>query len=49
VEQHRATRGIIVTTSSFSREARLCAQSSQHRLGLNEYADISKWLAAFAK
>ncbi len=49
VEQHRATRGIIVTTSSFSREARICAQSSQHRLGLNEYADLSKWLAAFAK
>jgi restriction system protein len=49
VEQHRATQGIIVTTSTFSREAKVCAQSSRYRLGLNEYADLSKWLAAFAK
>lgn len=49
VEQHRATQGIIVTTSSFSREAHICAQSSQYRLGLNGYTDLSKWLAAFAK
>jgi restriction system protein len=49
VDQHRATQGLIVTTSSFSRDAQVCAQSSQYRLGLNGYADISKWLAAFAK
>lgn len=49
VEQHRATQGIIVTTSSFSHDAQVCAQSSQYRLGLNGYADLSKWLAAFAK
>lgn len=49
VEQHRATQGLIVTTSSFSREAEACAQSSRYRLGLNGYADLTKWLAAFAK
>ncbi len=49
VEQHRATQGVIVTTSSFSRDAQVCAQSSRYRLGLNEYADLSKWLAAFTK
>jgi restriction system protein len=49
VEQHRATQGIIVTTSSFSLDAKVCAQSSQYRLGLNGYTDLSKWLAAFAK
>jgi restriction system protein len=49
VEQHRATQGIIVTTSSFSRDAQTCAQSSQYRLGLKGYTDLSKWLAVFAK
>lgn len=49
VEQHRATQGIIVTTSSFSRDAQSCAQSSQYRLGLKGYTDLSKWLAAFTK
>jgi restriction system protein len=49
VEQHRATQGIIVTTSSFSNDAEVCARSSQYRLGLNEYTDLSKWLAEFAK
>lgn len=49
VEQHRATQGLIVTTSSFSRDAQICAQSSQYRLGLNGYTDLSKWLAAFTR
>ncbi|MDD2721740.1 MAG: restriction endonuclease [Gallionella sp.] len=47
VEQHRATQGLIVTTSSFSHDAEVCAQSSPYRLGLNGYTDLSKWLAAF--
>ncbi len=49
VEQHRATQGVIVTTSSFTRDAQTCAQSSQYRLGLKGYADLSKWLIAFSK
>lgn len=48
VEQHRATQGTIVTTSSFSRDAQLCARSSQYRIGLKGYADLSKWLSDFA-
>ena len=49
VEQHRATQGLIVTTSSFSSDALNCAKYSQYRLGLNGYAELSKWLAAFTK
>ncbi len=49
VEQHRATQGLIVTTSSFSRDAEECAKSSRYRLGLNGYADLAKWLVAFTK
>lgn len=49
VEQHRATQGLIITTSSFSRDAQICAQSSPYRIGLNGYVDLARWLAAFAK
>jgi len=49
VEQHRATQGLIVTTSSFSREAEACAENSRYRLDLNTYSDLSRWLATFAK
>lgn len=47
VEQHRATKGIVVTTSSFSRDARVVAENAQHRLTLNEYSKVAAWLAAF--
>jgi restriction system protein len=49
VEQHRATQGLIVTTSSFSHDAEVCAKSSLYRLGLNGYGDLTKWLTAFTK
>ena len=49
VEMHRATQGLIVTTSDFSREARLCADTSKHRLALNAYTDIAKWLRTIGK
>lgn len=49
VEQHRATQGVIVTTSSFSHDAEVCAKSARYRLGLNGYGDITKWLTAFTK
>lgn len=49
VEQHRATKGIVVTTSSFTRDAIIVAESAQHRLVLNEYSKVSGWLAAFTK
>lgn len=47
VEQHRATKGIVVTTSSFTRDARIVAESAQHRLTLNEYSKVATWLASF--
>lgn len=49
VEQHRATQGLIVTTSSFSHDAEVCAKCSRYRLGLNGYGDLTKWLTAFTK
>ena len=49
VEQHKATKGIVVTTSSFTRDAVLVAESAQHRLVLNEYSKLTSWLAAFSK
>ena len=48
VEQHKATKGVVVTTSSFSRDARIVAESAKHRLALNEYSKVAAWLAAFA-
>lgn len=49
VEQHRATKGIIVTTSSFTKDAKESAAFSQHRLVLNDYSNLSSWLKAFSK
>lgn len=49
VEQHRATKGIVVTTSSFTRDAIVVAESAKHRLVLNEYSKVAAWLAAFTK
>ncbi len=49
VEQHKATKGIIVTTSSFTKDARKAAEFSRHRLVLNDYSNLSAWLKAFNK
>jgi restriction system protein len=45
VEQHKATKGVIVTTSGFSRDACVVAESAKHRLALNEYSKVAAWLA----
>ena len=47
VEQHRATKGIVVTTSSFTCDAMVVAESARHRLVLNEYSKVAAWLAGF--
>lgn len=47
VEQHKATKGIIVTTSTFTRDALEVAQSARHRLALNEYSKVAEWLSQF--
>jgi len=49
VEQHRATKGVVVTTSSFSKDAKLVAENTRHRLELSEYQQVSSWLASFAR
>lgn len=48
VEQHKATKGVVVTTSNFSRDARVVEESAKHRLTLNEYTTVASWLAAFS-
>lgn len=47
VEQHRATKGIIVTTSSFTKDAKEVAELSKHRLVLNDYSNLASWLKMF--
>lgn len=49
VEQHKATKGIIVTTSFFTKDAKETAALSQHRLVLNDYTNLSSWLREFNK
>lgn len=49
VEQHKATKGIVVTTSSFTKDAREVAASTRHRLELNEYQRVSAWLSNFTR
>lgn len=49
VEQHRATKGVVVTTSSFSKDAKIVAANVSHRLELNEYQRVAAWLANFSK
>jgi restriction system protein len=44
VDHHRATKGIIVTTSTFSRDAEEFAKNSRYRLELSDYAALSTWL-----
>ena len=46
VDHHRATKGLVITTSSFSSDAVLFASQSKYRLGLNDYADLTKWMKA---
>ena len=48
VEQHKATTGIVVTTSTFTRDALEVAQSARHRLALNEYSKVAGWLSRFS-
>jgi hypothetical protein len=44
LHRDNATAGIIVTTSTFTREARSEQQQLEHRIHLAEYADLTKWL-----
>jgi hypothetical protein len=44
VAQERATAGLIVTTSRFSKEALTFAETVKHRLGLRDYENMKIWL-----
>jgi|ERR1051325_114497 hypothetical protein len=44
VEQQRATAGVLITTSSFTRAARAFQKPVERRLSLREYDDLVKWL-----
>lgn len=44
VNQMRASKGILVTTSFFSKDALHVEQTSQHQLLLSDYSKITSWL-----
>lgn len=46
VEQERATAGLLVTTSRFTKEAERFSSGITHRLGLKDYQALVKWLTA---
>jgi restriction system protein len=49
VHEKRATKGILVTTSFFTKDAQRVAESSSHNLALNDYNGIVSWLSALPK
>ncbi|MCJ7767234.1 restriction endonuclease [Candidatus Bathyarchaeota archaeon] len=44
VAQERATAGLVVTTSRFSKEALTFAETVKHQLGLKDYENMKIWL-----
>lgn len=45
VDQHRANRGIIVTTSSFTEDAEEVRRMMPHKLAFGPFTDLSQWIA----
>jgi restriction system protein len=45
VDQHRANRGIIVTTSSFTEDAEDVRRMMPHKLAFGPFTDLSQWIA----
>lgn len=44
VDHHRATKGLVITTSSFYSDAVKFASQSKYRLGLSDYAVLTRWM-----
>lgn len=44
VDQHRANRGIIVTTSSFTEDAEEVRRMMPHKLAFGPYTDLTQWI-----
>ena len=49
LEQERATAGVLITTSRFTRDALKFADPIRYRLSLKEFDDLKKWLLMQAK
>jgi restriction system protein len=45
VDQYRANRGIIVTTSSFTEDAEEVRRMMPHKLAFGPFTDLSQWIA----
>jgi restriction endonuclease Mrr len=48
-EGKKATRGMLVTTSTFSKDAAIFAEPLEFRLSLHDYNDITAWISRYAK
>ena len=48
ITQERATAGLIVATSRFSRDALTFAETVRHQMGLKDYEAIKAWLREHA-
>jgi len=44
LQASRATAGLIVTTSYFTRDAREFAEQLRYQMSLRDYVDVRKWL-----
>ncbi len=49
LHRDKATAGIIVTTSTFTRDARSEQQQLEHRIHLAEYDDVTRWLRDYPR
>lgn len=49
LQADRATAGIMITSSYFSREAKEFRQNIQHQMSLKDYLDLQSWMHKFTK
>ena len=49
LSQERATAGLVVTTSRFSKDALTFAETVRHQIGLRDYENVKRWLKKHGK
>lgn len=49
VELHKASKGLIVTTSRFTKDAILLKNDIEYRMALKDYEALSQWISRIAK
>ena len=49
VEADRVTAGLLVTTSRFTKDAKIFGEVVSSRLSLKEYSDVVSWLAKYSR